>query len=80
MAAPVSACIPAFRYAAYDRPKEVLWEAHPFPEIPCIFSGTPVDFQTDLTADENGKAVHEHRYAKRITSVQSDFPAPIIVD
>jgi hypothetical protein len=30
----------------------------PFPEIPCVICSKPVNLQTDLCADENGKAVH----------------------
>jgi hypothetical protein len=40
---------------------------HPLPEIPCIFCRKPVDLEADLSADENGKAVHEECYVKQIT-------------
>jgi hypothetical protein len=36
--------------------------ARPFPEIPCALCSKPLDLQTDLCADENGKAVHEDCY------------------
>jgi hypothetical protein len=39
---------------------------HPFPEIACVVCNKLVDLQTDLTADENGKAVHEECYLKQI--------------
>ena len=42
--------------------------SRPFPEIPCALCSKPVDLQTDLCADENGKAVHEKCYVQRITS------------
>jgi hypothetical protein len=51
---------------------------HPFPEIPCTICAKPVDLQTDLAADENGKAVHEHCYLKRITSSHSNPPVTVI--
>ncbi len=44
----------------------------PFPEIPCKLCDKPVDLQNDLTADENGKAVHEHCYVKSIMSSRSN--------
>ena len=37
-------------------------------EIPCAICRTPIDLQTDLWADENGKATHADCYVKRITS------------
>ena len=42
--------------------------SRPFSEIPCALCSKPVDLNTDLWADENGKAVHEKCYVKRITS------------
>jgi len=45
------------------------------PEIPCILCSKPVNLISDLHADENGKAVHEECYVKRIT--ESNFPAVI---
>ncbi|HTC48307.1 MAG TPA: hypothetical protein VK722_13360 [Candidatus Aquilonibacter sp.] len=41
---------------------------HPFPEIPCIICAKAVDLNVDLFTDENGKAVHEDCYIKRITN------------
>jgi len=42
--------------------------SRPFSEIHCVVCRRPVDLNTDLCADENGKAVHEECYLKRITS------------
>ena len=39
---------------------------HPFPGIPCTLCSKPVDLTVDLFADENGGAVHEQCYVKRI--------------
>jgi len=39
---------------------------HPFLEIHCILCKKPVDLSIDLSADENGKAVHVECYAKQI--------------
>lgn len=47
--------------------------SHPFPEIPCKICRKPVDLRSDLSADENGKAVHEECYLKQIT--QENSPA-----
>jgi len=41
---------------------------HPVPEIPCKICNQAVDLNTDLIADENGKAVHEHCYVQHITN------------
>jgi hypothetical protein len=38
--------------------------------ILCIVCRKPVDLSTDLYADENGRAVHEECYVRRITSVR----------
>ena len=46
---------------------------HLFPDIPCKLCSKPVDLSADLSADENGKAVHEECYVKHITI----FPATI---
>jgi hypothetical protein len=53
---------------------------HTFPEIPCMLCSKPVDLTIDLAADENGKAVHEDCYVKRITSPRSNAPAAAIAD
>jgi hypothetical protein len=37
-----------------------------FPEISCALCRKPVDSLIDLSADENGKAVHEECYVKRL--------------
>jgi hypothetical protein len=39
---------------------------HPFQEIPCTICSKPVDLTVDLSADENGKAVHTDCYVKRL--------------
>jgi hypothetical protein len=44
---------------------------HPVPEISCTLCSKPVDPRVDLSADENGKAVHEDCYVKRITTTHS---------
>ena len=44
---------------------------HPFPSISCEICSKQVDLSVDLSADENGKAVHEHCYVKRVTTPQS---------
>jgi hypothetical protein len=38
---------------------------HPFPEISCILCSNPVNLISDLSTDENGKAIHEECYVKR---------------
>jgi hypothetical protein len=50
----------------------------PFPQISCALCRKPVDLLVDLTADENGKAVHEECYVKRLTSSSSNPAAAII--
>ena len=49
----------------------------PFPEIPCVICSKPVNLQTDLCADENGKAVHDSCYIKRIEAAP-DSKLPIM--
>jgi len=46
--------------------------SRPFPEIPCILCSKAVDLEIDLCADENGKAVHEECYIKRVMSSSSN--------
>jgi hypothetical protein len=46
----------------------------PFPEIPCLICSKPVNLQTDLCADESGKAVHADCYIKRITGAHGSKP------
>jgi len=43
---------------------------HPFEKISCILCSAPVDLKVDLSADENGKAVHTECYVQRITKPQ----------
>jgi hypothetical protein len=54
-----------------DRPKEAIMGGHRFPEIPCTIFAKPVDLETDLTADENGKAVHEQCYVASASRVHT---------
>ena len=51
---------------------------HPFLEVACVICNQPLDLQADLSADENGKAVHEECYAKRIVSSMGSSPAAVI--
>jgi len=53
---------------------------HPFPEIPCVICSKPLDLRVDLSADENGKAVHEHCCLKRIIGYRSTLVATAIGD
>ena len=39
----------------------------PFPEIACTICSRPLDLRVDLSTDENGNAVHEDCFVKRIT-------------
>jgi hypothetical protein len=48
-----------------------------FPEISCALCSKPVDLLIDLSADENGKAVHEECYVTRLTSPSSKPAARI---
>ena len=48
--------------------KEALMDGRSFPEIPCAVCSKPVNLKLDLSADENGKAVHTECYVKRITA------------
>jgi hypothetical protein len=51
--------------------KEAFMGGHPFPPISCEICSKQVDLRVDLFADENGKAVHEHCYVKRVTILNS---------
>jgi hypothetical protein len=73
-----SDCIPAFDYAAYDRPKEAFMGGHPFPELACTICAKPVDLSVDLYADEYGKAIHEDCYVKQMTSSRSNPSAAMM--
>ncbi len=42
--------------------------SRPFPEISCAICSLPMDLRIDLCADENGKAIHEDCYCKRLFS------------
>jgi len=53
---------------------------HPFPEIPCKLCAKAVDLTVDLSADENGKAVHEDCYVEHITSFLRDSSATMMTD
>ena len=53
---------------------------HPFQEIPCTICAKPVDLTVDLSADENGKAVHEDCYVKHITSSRHNPPTAMMAD
>jgi hypothetical protein len=48
---------------------------HPFSEVPCIICSKPLDLTVDLSADEDGKAVHQACYVERITNQHSTSPA-----
>jgi hypothetical protein len=48
---------------------------HPPPAIPCELCSQPINLISDLSADENGKAVHAKCYAERLASTQSNSPA-----
>jgi hypothetical protein len=50
---------------------------HPFPEIPCAVCSEAVNLSAELTANENGKAVHEECYVKHIASSRSSIPATV---
>jgi hypothetical protein len=54
--------------------------SRPVPEIPCALCRKPVDLLIDLSADENGKAVHEECYVKRLTSSGSNSAAATIAN
>jgi hypothetical protein len=41
------------------------------PEISCLICSKPVDLSVDLSADEDGQAVHTECYVNRITGPRS---------
>jgi hypothetical protein len=47
----------------------------PLHEISCLLCSKPVDLRIDLSADENGKAVHTECYVKSLTNGNSN-PSP----
>jgi hypothetical protein len=49
-----------------------------FPEISCALCSNTVDLLIDLSADENGKAVHEECYVRRLASSSSNPAAAIM--
>jgi hypothetical protein len=49
-------------------------------EISCVLCSKPVDLQMDLSADENGKAVHTDCYVKHITASGSSSHGTIAAD
>jgi hypothetical protein len=49
--------------------------SRPFPEISYALCSKPADLLIDLSADENGKAVHEECCVKRLTSSSSNRAA-----
>jgi hypothetical protein len=53
---------------------------HPFLEMSCTLCSKPIDLMVDLCADENGKAVHEDCYFKRITTPRSRRSVPTMTD
>ena len=53
---------------------------HRFPETHCIICGQPLDLRIDLSVDENGEAVHEDCYVKRITSSSRNLASTEIAD
>ena len=58
-----------------DLQKKARMGGRPFPEIPCVQCGKPLDLRIDLSAGDNGKAVHKECYVKRITSSLSNAAA-----
>lgn len=53
---------------------------HPFSEIACIICKKAVNLSADLTADENGKAVHEECYVNHVASSHGNTPATVAAD
>ncbi len=53
---------------------------HPFPEISCTLCSKPIDLQTDLQADEHGRAVHEDCYVERIARSSGNPLATMMAD
>ena len=60
--------------------KEALMKSRPFPEIPCVICSKPVDLSADLSADENGKAVHTECYVNRIATPQGGPSIAMMAD
>jgi hypothetical protein len=53
---------------------------HLVPDVRCPLCTEPIDLSVDLSADENGKAVHENCYVQRITGQPSNVPATLAGD
>jgi hypothetical protein len=73
-----SARISLLAYPTHDLQKEALMDTRPFREISCALCRRPVDLLIDLSADENGKAVHEECCVKRLTSSSNNPTAALI--
>jgi hypothetical protein len=73
-----SARISLLAYPTHDLQKEALMGSRPFREISCALCSKPVDLLIDLSADENGKAVHEECYVKRLSNSSSNPAAALI--
>jgi hypothetical protein len=58
----------------YNRPEETFMSGYSLPAILCTICAKPLNLVVDLCADENGKAVHEECYLKRITTPRSRPP------
>jgi len=44
----------------------------PFPVVQCVICNKTLDLKTDLSADENGKALHADCYFKHIIGEQNN--------
>ena len=53
---------------------------HTYSEIPCTICNKVVDLSVDLTANENGKSVHEECYVNHITTSRSNTLATMAAD
>jgi hypothetical protein len=53
-------------------------ESRSFPEISCTLCGKPLDLETDLCADEKGKAIHEECYVKRLFAASKGHRGPYL--
>jgi hypothetical protein len=52
---------------------------HLFSQIPCTICSKTLALTVDLSADEDGKAVHEACYVERITNQHGISPATALV-
>jgi hypothetical protein len=55
-------------------------DSRPIQGIRCQLCSKSVSLETDLSADENGKAVHAGCYVKRLTGAQGNSPAICAAD